>query len=61
MLENTSKSRFRLNMKIYLLRTWKLSKNKLDDIVDIFFHYWNIIEGLFRFSWIRVTQNLHLA
>ena len=61
MLENISKSRFRLNMKISLLRTWKLSKNELDDIVDIFFDYLNVIEGLFRFSWIRVTQNLHLA
>ena len=61
MPENISKSRFRLNMKIFLLRTWKLSKNELDDIVDIFFDYLNVIEGLFSFSWIRVTQNLHLA
>ena len=61
MLENISKSRFRLNMKIFLLRAWKLSTNELDDIVDIFFDYLNVIEGLFRFSWIRVTQNLHLA
>ena len=61
MLENISKSRFRLNMKIFLLRAWKLSTNELDDIVDIFFDYLNVIEGLFRFSWIRVTQNLHFA
>ena len=61
MLENISKSRFRLNMKLSLLHAWKLSTNELDDIVDILFDYLNVIEGLFRFSWIRVTQNLHLA
>ena len=39
------------------MRTSKLSKNWLDDILDIFFNYFNVIKGFFCSSWMRLTQN----
>ena len=36
--------------KIPYFRTSKLSKDWLDDILDIFFNYFNVIKGVFCFS-----------
>ena len=36
-----------LIIKIPYLRTSKLSKDWLDDILDIFFNYFNVIKGVF--------------
>ena len=45
-----------LIIKIPYLRTSKLSKDWLDDILDIFFNYFNVIKGVFCFSRMRPTQ-----
>ena len=47
--------------KISCFRTFKLSKNKVGGILEIFCHYLNVIKGFFCFSWMRITQNFHLA
>ena len=39
----------------------KLSKDWLDDILDIFFNYFNVIKGVFCFSVMRPTQNFYLV
>ena len=44
-----------LIIKIPYLRTSKLSKDWLDDILDIFFNYFNVIKGVFCFSGTRPT------
>ena len=49
-----------LIIKISCLRTWKLFKNELDDILDIFCHFSSIITGFLGFSRMRVTENLNL-
>ena len=49
MLENTSKSGFRLNMKTSALRALKLPNNGLGDILDKFRDYLNVIEGFISF------------
>ena len=50
-----------LIIKIPYLRTSKLSKDWLDDILDIFFNYFNVIKGVFCFSGKRPTQNFYLV
>ena len=50
-----------LIIKIAHLRTSKLSKDWLDDILDIFFNYFNVIKGVFCFSGTRPTQNFYLV
>ena len=47
-------------MKISSLRTFKLSKNELDDILDIFGHFSSISKGFLGFPRMRVTENLKL-
>ena len=37
-----------------------MSKDWLDDILDIFFNYFNVIKGVFFFSGTRPTQNFYL-
>ena len=39
-----------LIIKIPYLRPSKLSKDWLDDILDIFFNYFNVMKGVFCFS-----------
>ena len=51
----------RINHKKPYLRTSKLSKDWLDDILDIFFNYFNVIKGVFCFSGRRPTQNFYLV
>ena len=48
-------------IKIPDLRTSKLSKDWLDDILDSFFNYFNVIKGVFCFSGTRPTQNFYLV
>ena len=43
------------------MRTSKLSKDWLDDILDIFFNYFNVIKGVFCFSGTCPTQNFYLG
>ena len=50
-----------LIIKIPYLRTSKLSKDWLDDILDIFFNYFNVIKGVFCFLGTRPTQNFYLV
>ena len=50
-----------LIIKIPYLRTSKLSKDSLDHILDIFYNYVNVIEGVFCFSVMRPTQNFYLV
>ena len=50
-----------LIIKITYLRSWKLSKDWLDHILDIFFNYFNLIKGVFCFSGTRPTQNFYLV
>ena len=47
--------------KISCLRTFKLSENKVGGILELFSDYLNVIKGFFCFSWMRITQNFHLA
>ena len=49
-----------LIIKISSLGTSKLSKNELDDILDIFSHFSSINKGFLGFSRMRVTENLNL-
>ena len=44
-----------LIIKIPYLRNSKLSKDWLDDILDIFFNYFNVIKGVFCSSGTRPT------
>ena len=46
--------------KISCLRTFKLSENKVG-VLELFSDYLNVIKGFFCFSWMRITQNFHLA
>ena len=47
--------------KFLCLRPSKLSKTWLVDILDIFFNYFNVIQGVFCFSWKRPSQNFYLV
>ena len=49
-LEKISPKCVGLIIKISCFRTLKLSKNELDDILDIFYDYFNLIKGVFCFS-----------
>ena len=51
----------RINHKNTLFAHSKLSKDWLDDILDIFFNYFNVIIGVFCFSGTRPTQNFYLV
>ena len=48
-------------MKISYLRPKKLAKNKLDDILDIFYDYLNVITGSLGVSWLRVALIFYLV
>ena len=48
------------NKKNCCLRTWKLFKNELVDILDLLYHFWSIIKGFLGFSRMRVTEDLNL-
>ena len=50
-----------LIIKIPNLRTSKLSKDWLDDILDIFLDYFNVIKDVFFFSGTSPTQNFYLV
>ena len=46
-----------LIIKIPYLRPSKLSKDWLDDILDIFFNYFNVMKGVFCKFWVgRVPE-----
>ena len=47
--------------KIPYLRASKLSNALLDDILDIFFNYFNVIKGVFCFFGRHPTQNVYLV
>ena len=51
----------RINHKNTLFAASKLSKDWLDDILDIFFNYFNVIKSVFCFSGTRPTQNFYLV
>ena len=48
-------------IKIYCWRISKLSKNELNDILDIFYDYFNVIIGSFCFSEMHLTLNFYLV
>ena len=50
-----------LIIKMPSFRTSKLSKDWLDDILDILFNYFNVIKGVFFFSGTPPTQNFYLV
>ena len=50
-----------LIINISCLRSWKLSKNKLGGILEIFCDYLTAIKSFFSFCGMRVTRNFHLG
>ena len=61
-LENITKSRFRLNMKTFCLRTSKVSKNELSDILNKFSDNLNVVRGFSVFFFrMGAIKNLNLS